>query len=221
MLKRILCYGDSNTWGFDASTYVPGSTDYERFAEDVRWTGVLQNLLGSEYKVVEEGFCGRTTVWDDPIECHKNGKTYLYPCVDSHRPLDLVIIMLGTNDMKKRFSLGPFDIAAGVGELVKVVQTAGCGRNGKTPEILVVSPLLVGETIYDSPFGDMFEDKIGIEKSKKLASYYIKVAEQLGCHFLNAAEIAEPCSIDAIHFDAEGHHKFGSAVAKKVSGIIG
>ncbi|MBQ9959278.1 MAG: acylhydrolase, partial [Oscillospiraceae bacterium] len=96
MEKRILCYGDSNTWG-----YIGGVG--ERFGRDVRWTGRLQTLLGSDYTVIEEGLNSRTTVWDDPVEMHKNGYTYLMPCLQTHRPLDLVIIMLGTNDLERRF----------------------------------------------------------------------------------------------------------------------
>lgn len=97
-MKNILCYGDSNTWGYDAETK-------NRFPPDVRWTGILKRTLGEGYHVIEEGLNGRTTVWDDPIEGYKNGREYLIPCLESHRPLDLVIIMLGTNNLKKRFSL--------------------------------------------------------------------------------------------------------------------
>ena len=98
-MTRILCYGDSNTWGYD-----PASG--ERFAADIRWTGVLRKVLASDrFEVIEEGLNGRTTVWDDPIEGQKNGRQYLIPCLESHRPLDLVVILLGTNDLKKRFSL--------------------------------------------------------------------------------------------------------------------
>ena len=98
---EILCYGDSNTWGYNPSTK-------ERYDRYERWTGILQFTLGDEYHVIEEGLNGRTTVWDEPIEGeYKNGKTYLVSCLESHKPLDLVIIMLGTNDLKKRFSVTP------------------------------------------------------------------------------------------------------------------
>ena len=113
-LKEVLCYGDSNTWGYNPITK-------ERYEKDERWTGVLQNALGNDYHVIEEGLNGRTTVWDDPIEGFKNGKTYLIPCLETHKPLDLVIIMLGTNDLKKRFSLSAYDIAQGAGVLIDVV----------------------------------------------------------------------------------------------------
>ena len=113
-MKSILCYGDSNTYGL-----MPDSPD--RYPRDVRWTGILQKKLGEDYYVIEEGLSGRTTLWDDPIEEHKNGKKYLLPCLDSHKPVDLVILMLGTNDLKTRFSLTPFDIGASVENLVKVL----------------------------------------------------------------------------------------------------
>ena len=103
-MKTILCYGDSNTYGLK-----PDSS--QRYPRDVRWTGILQKKLGEDYYVIEEGLSGRTTLWDDPIEEHKNGKTYLLPCLESHSPINLVVLMLGTNDLKTRFSLTPFDLS--------------------------------------------------------------------------------------------------------------
>ena len=113
-MKTILCYGDSNTYGLKSDLV-------SRYPRNVRWTGILQEKLGSEYYVIEEGLGGRTTVWDDPVEDYKNGKKYLLPCLDSHKPLDLVIIMLGTNDLKSRFSVTPFDIGASMENLVKTI----------------------------------------------------------------------------------------------------
>ena len=108
-MKSILCYGDSNTWGYDPQTR-------SRFPHDVRWTGVLASSLGTGYRVVEEGLNGRTTRWDDPIEAGRNGLTFLQPCLESHLPLDLVIVMLGTNDLKQRFGLSASDIAQSAAE---------------------------------------------------------------------------------------------------------
>ncbi len=103
-MKTILCYGNSNTWGAVLGTG-------ERYAPFIRWTGVLAQELGAMYRVIEEGPNGRTTLWDDPIEGYKNGKEYLIPCLESHRPIDLVVMMLGTNDLKIRFSVPAYDIA--------------------------------------------------------------------------------------------------------------
>lgn len=106
-MKNILCFGDSNTFGYDI-------LKDSRFPWGVRWTSILQEKLGSDYRIIEEGMGGRTTVWDDPIENLQSGKTYLLSCLESHWPLDLVIIMLGTNDLKTRYALNAHDIAAGV-----------------------------------------------------------------------------------------------------------
>ena len=126
-MRTVLCYGDSNTWGYDPATR-------ERFPPHVRWTGVLATRLGAEYRVVEEGLNGRTTRWDDPIELGRNGLITLRPCIDSHRPLDLIIIMLGTNDLKRRFGLSASDIAQSTAALAgmawRVAQGTGGGRGG-------------------------------------------------------------------------------------------
>jgi lysophospholipase L1-like esterase len=106
-MKTILCYGDSNTWGWDPISE-------SRLDKDVRWPGVLQQELGDDYEVISEGLPGRTTVWTDPIEGHMSGKDYLIPCLHSHKPIDLVIILLGTNDLKHRFGVTAFDIAEGI-----------------------------------------------------------------------------------------------------------
>ena len=133
-MYRILCYGDSNTWGFRPDQ------PFTRFPQDIRWTGVLRSILGLEHEIIEEGLNGRTTVWDDPFGDHKNGKTYLSPCLESHAELDLVIIMLGTNDLKAHFKLTAAEVAQGVKNLISIVRSSGSGRNGNTPEILVVAP---------------------------------------------------------------------------------
>lgn len=213
-MKNILCYGDSNTWGFNAETR-------DRFPADVRWTGVLKNALGEEYHVIEEGLNGRTTVWDDPIEDYRNGKEYLIPCIRSHRPLDLVIIMLGTNDLKKRFSLAAIDIAAGAGMLTDIVLKSDAGYNGKSPKVLLISPISVGININQSEFGETFGGENSIITAQKFAGYYKRLSEQKGCEFMDAAEIAAPSPIDAIHFEAGEHKKLGEAVAHKVREILG
>jgi lysophospholipase L1-like esterase len=207
-MKRILCYGDSNTWGSDPLTG-------ERLDDETRWTRILAIALGSEYEVIEEGLSGRTTVWEDPIEGYKNGHTYLLPCLESHRPLDLVMIMLGTNDLKKRFSLTAYDIAQGAGTLVKSVQQSGAGREAKAPPVLLMAPPPVGRL---TDYAEMFEDSI--EKSKKLGERYRQVAEELGCAFLDTSCIIVSSKVDGIHFDPDEHAKLGHAVARRVKELF-
>jgi lysophospholipase L1-like esterase len=207
-MKRILCYGDSNTWGYDPATQ-------DRFERDTRWTGVLRNSLGEGYEVIEEGLNGRTTVWDDPIEGYKNGHTYLIPCLETHRPLDLVVIMLGTNDLKMRFSLPPSDIASGAGMLVKAVQQSEAGYTGKPPKVLLIAPPPVARL---SEFAEMFTG--AEEKSKKLSKWFRQIAGELGCAFLDAGEVIVSSELDGIHFQAAEHRKLGQAIARQVQAIV-
>ena len=212
-MKNVLCFGDSNTWGYNSETK-------DRFPADIRWTGILSQKLGVEYHIIEEGLNGRTTVWDDPIIGYKNGKEYLIPTLASHRPIDLVIIMLGTNDMKKRFCLPASDIAAGAGMLVEIVQKSNAGYNGKPPKVLLISPIHIGD-IQKSEFADTFDTNNVVSISEKLAYYFKNISINLVCEFMDAASIATPNSLDAIHLDAVGHKKLGEEIVEKVKNIIG
>lgn len=207
-MKTILCYGDSNTWGWNP-------VDQDRYDMQVRWPGVLRKILGEGYLVIEEGLNGRTTVWDDPIEGYKNGKEYLIPCLETHRPLDLVILMLGTNDLKMRFSLPAYDIAEGAGVLVDIIQRSEAGRNGSAPKVLLMAPppvLEVGE------FAEMFA---GAEtKSQQFSRHYRRVVEELECEFLDTADVIVSSNIDGIHFEADEHRKLGEKVASLVRNIL-
>ncbi|RME79682.1 MAG: hydrolase [Chloroflexi bacterium] len=207
-MKTILCYGDSNTWGYDP---VMG----DRFPPHVRWTGVLQQLLGETYRVIEEGLNGRTTVWDDPIEGYKSGKTYLIPCLESHRPLDLVIIMLGTNDLKARFSLTAYDIARGAGVLVDIVNKSGAGPHGQPPQTLLLAPPPVAHL---SDFEEMFAG--AAEKSRRLARHYRQVAAEYGCHFFDTGQVIVSSDLDGIHLEAGEHRKLAEALAGQVRKIL-
>ena len=202
-MKTILCYGDSNTYG---STAAGG-----RFARDERWTGILQTLLGDGYYVVEEGCPGRTTVWDDPIEEGKNGKRYLLPCLNSHRPIDFIVIMLGTNDLKNRFSLSPTDIQWGMENLIDKIQKSDCGVDGKAPGILLVCPIQVGTLSHLSQI------LIGAkEKCAQLPALYRQLAERKGVLYLNAGEYAEPDEADGLHIDKAGHKNLAKALYEKI-----
>jgi lysophospholipase L1-like esterase len=207
-MKTIVCFGDSNTWGYDPVTK-------DRLDRDSRWTGVLRNTLGADYTVIEEGLNGRTTVWDDPIEGYKNGKTYLLPCLESHRPFHLITIMLGTNDLKKRFSLSALDIANGAGVLVNEVMRSNAGRDGHPPVVLLMAPPSV-VTLTD--FAEMFE---GAEtRSRKFSEHYARVAREQGCAFLDAGSVIVSSELDGIHFESAQHRKLGLAVAERVRALL-
>ena len=207
-MKTILCFGDSNTWGYDPATQT-------RFPRDIRWPGVLRSELGEGYIVIEEGLNGRTTVWDDPIELDKNGATYLRPCIQTHKPFDLVIIMLGTNDLKTRFSLPTYDIASGAGVLVDIVKKSDTGIGGEAPEVLLIAPPPAVEL---TGFAEMFED--AVEKSGGFARHYRRISNEKGCHYLDAGDHVESSPLDGIHLEVDMHTRLGKAMAAKVREIL-
>ncbi|MGH2617969.1 MAG: SGNH/GDSL hydrolase family protein [Thermomicrobiales bacterium] len=206
-IKNILCYGDSNTYG---QKPIPFEGADGRFAPDVRWTGVLQRELGDGYHVIEEGLNGRTTIWEDIIEPGHNGKTYFQPCLESHLPLDMVTIMLGTNDLKARFDLNPSDIAQSAAYLAAFAR-------GYAPVVLMMIPPPLTEL---SMFDVMFEG--GIEKSQQFAEYYPRMAALYGvANVFDAGSVIVTSPTDGIHFEADQHAKLGQAVAEEVRRLIG
>jgi lysophospholipase L1-like esterase len=202
-LKTILCYGDSNTWGT-----VPG-TRHERLARHIRWTGVLQDTLGEGYYVIEEGLSGRTTAVDDPFEEGRNGKTSLMPCLRTHDPIDLVIVLLGENDLKYRFAFTAADAARGAAMLVTMIQKSSYGRNHQSPKILLVTPAPLGKL---GDYAEEFEG--GVKKSQQLAEKYRQKAKELGCEYLDAGAVIQVSKKDGIHWDPAEHAKLAKAIAE-------
>lgn len=208
-MRRVLCYGDSNTWGYEPATG-------ERFPEEVRWPGALRKQLGEGYWVIEEALNSRTTVHNDPFEEYRNGRTYLIPCLQSHARLDLMVIALGVNDLKARFGLSASDVADGAGSLVDVAKTSGTGPDGGAPEVLLVVPPPVGRL---TDLSEMFNG--AVEKAQGLSSQYRRVANQRGCALLDAGEVVVASDADGIHLEAEEHRKLGEAVGSGVKGNLG
>lgn len=204
--KNILCFGDSNTWGADPA-------GGPRFDRATRWPCILQRELGDGYHVIEEGLGGRTTVWDDPLEGPKNGLEHLVPILQSHKPLDQLIIMLGTNDLKNRFSVSAMDVSWGIRRLILAARTqADCFVNGE-PNILIICP---------PPFADMSQldfNQIfigGEEKSHQLATHYQAICDEQQVPMLNAGDVIQSSPTDGIHLDVAEHAKLGKAVADLV-----
>ncbi|MEG1193124.1 MAG: SGNH/GDSL hydrolase family protein [Clostridia bacterium] len=213
MKKRVLCFGDSNTYGYDPM-------DGGRYDEDVRWPMVMQNLLGDAYRVIEEGLNGRTFSQDDPTEGgFKSGMAYLPPCLMTHNPLDLVIVMLGTNDTKVRFALSAGVIAHNLNQFVRLTRFYAYDAKGKAPKVLVVAPPAISENVGEALFGAHFGAEAA-EKSRGFALNYRRYAKLLNCPFFNAAEAAEPCKVDGIHLMPEAQRALGAALAEKVRAIL-
>ena len=208
-MKQILAFGDSNTWGL-----IPGSG--ERYPEHIRWTGILRKAAASYgYRVLEDGVCGRTTVFQDPSRFGRRG----LDAIDRYREADslsAVILMLGTNDCKTVFRASPEQIGCGLEQcLIRFEQLI-------PPEkILVVSPLLLGKDVWKSEKDPAF-DKQSVRTCAALKDIYRKIAERRGCAFLAASDHAEACHVDEEHLNAEGHEHLAAAILSglKTSGIM-
>jgi len=210
--KTVLCYGDSNTHGTRPMTR-PGVL--ERFDREERWTGVLAQTLGAGWKIVEEGLPARTTVHDDPIEGrHKNGLSYLRPCLESHLPVDVVVLMLGTNDLKARFSVTPADIAISVGALLAELAACNAGPAGKSPKVVLMAPAPIVEVSF---LGEIFVG--GAVKSRQLAGLYEQVARNAGTLFLDVGKVIEVSPVDGVHFSADQHRVLGERLAEVLSQV--
>ncbi len=196
----ILCFGDSNTWG-----YPPGGG--ERLPRDIRWPGALQRLLGKGYHVIEEGLNGRTATVEHPWVEGRSGRPYLLPCCRSHAPLDLVIIYLGTNDLADRYQFSAADIAQACASLVTVVRAAECGRGSGTPPVLLVCPPPLRASGPDAT-----EYEAAAAKSRTLGVRFADAAEAVAAELLDLDGVVRYSEEDPLHLDADGHRALAEAV---------
>lgn len=211
-MKTVLCYGDSLTWGTDAES---GG----RHAFEDRWPSVLATALGPSVHVVAEGLGGRTTAYNDGLaDCDRNGARLLPTVLHTHGPLDLVILMLGTNDLKPMIHGTAFGARQGVKKLVSLVRFHDWGRECDVPEILIVAPPLLSETANPLT-GAMF--KGGIEQSRMLASLYRDLADETGCGFFDAGSVASTTPVDGVHLTAENTRAIGRGLEPMVRMMLG
>ena len=212
MKKHIVCFGDSNTHGYCAEPF-DCADGGDRFNESERWTCLLAQALGDEYLVLEEGLGGRTTVFDDPLTEGLSGLNVIFPTLRSHKPVDLLILMLGTNDTKERFGCTAECISVGLERLIVKAQNTECWAS--TPNILLICPPHILDGLYDGPFGGIMGAGCP-EKSRALAPFYEAVAQRRGCAFLDAEGIAEFNRTDCMHLTRSGH----AALARKLAALV-
>lgn len=210
-MKTVLCYGDSLTWGYDAA-------GLGRHAFDDRWPSVLQVELGDMARVIAEGLNGRTTAFDDHLaDCDRNGARMLPTILATHAPLDLVILLLGTNDMKSFICGRASGAKQGMARLVDIVRSLVYPMTAAAPKVLIVSPPAIRETANVN-FAATFEG--GIAESRKLAGLYGALAQETGCGFFDAGTVAETTPLDGIHLDAENTRRIGKALAPRVRDML-
>lgn len=200
--KTIVCYGDSNTWGY--------SPREDRYPRSIRWANILQKLLGSDYEVSSEGLPGRTFASVNPAKPFLTGITHLKSIIETHNPVDLMIVMLGTNDVKLMYNLTAEDIAKHLEETIVLIQK-------DIKNVLVICPpgIIIPENNDLNP-----EFVKGLEISKQLPPLYKAVAEKYSCGFINAGEHIVSSKVDGFHLDASEHEKLAGVIAGVVTKII-
>jgi lysophospholipase L1-like esterase len=206
---KVVCYGDSNTWG-----KIPSSG--ERYPAFLRWTGVLQNLLGNEYEIIEEGLPGRTTVFDPQGKTERNGKTYLIPCLKSHNPFDIFILNLGTNDFQN-FSFTAKEVSKNVEELIGMIQEFGLNKQGDMPTIILTCPPMVDDSvkyIIDQGLAG------ATERIKSLPKEIENLSQKYGIDYVNLQESVRPSLEDGCHLSIESHKKIGEVLFQKIVSIF-
>ena len=201
--RTVLCFGGSNTYGS-----IPGE-EGGRFGRDARWPGVLARELGDGWHVVEEGLPGRTTVFHDPLSPHRRGADYLPPCLASHAPLDVVVIFLGTNDLKARCAAEPSDIAEGLAVLARLALVSGSGPNGNAPHVLVLGLPRLGPVLPPDFAGAR-------EKAEALPPFVAQEASAAAVDVLDLSAVVAYSELDGIHLNADGHSATGAAVARRL-----
>ena len=207
-MKQILCFGDSNTYGL-----VPGTT--QRYGFGVRWTGRLDEKVRKKgYRVIEEGLCGRTTVFQDPLREGRRGVDLLPVILETHKPVDTVILMLGTNDCKTAFDASAELIGKGVERLLDQVKQVS-----PDAKVLLVSPIALGNRVWEEGYDTEFNG-VSVGVSKRLPEVYGKIAQKRGIAFLAASQYAQPSEADREHMDGDGHGKLAEAIWHKLEEIL-
>ena len=218
-MKTIVCYGDSNTWGFMPKYDEPKIIAENRYPWGVRWTSLLQMKLGDDYHVAEAGLNGRTTMFDCRMDEHRNGLSDVDVCMLQQFPVDLVILMLGTNDVKDFFCATPYMIAHGAARLIERIRGGGYGPGGSSPEILLAAPIRLHPDMEKRWLGEEFGPGV-LAKDAQLGLYLEQTARKCGVHFLNAGAFVTADPADGIHMNEAGHALLAEKMAEKVLEIL-
>ena len=213
-MKNILIFGDSNTWGYDSSRYVPEADAFMRMDETERWPALVQSRLGMEYHIIEGALNGRTVVWDDPYMPGRNGLKSLRIALDAHAPLQLAVIQLGCNELKDYFNLSAGMIARGIDMLVRECEVSYYGY--PAPAVLLIAPAPTHPDIATMRSASRFGPEV-YRKSCELGKLYREVAQKHGCGFIDCAELGfEINTVDGLHYSRADHAKLAPVVADKI-----
>jgi len=207
-MKQILCFGDSNTYGL-----IPGTNG--RYDWNIRWTGRIgEKLKDTEYRIIEEGLCGRTTIFDDALRIGRRGTELLPVILESHQPIEVVILMLGTNDCKTLYNATADIIGLGIEKLLDQIE-----KGAPKAKVLLISPIHLGEKVWEEGYDPEFNEE-SVETSKHFAEVYARIANKRNITYLDAASYAKASQKDREHLNEEGHQKLADAVWNKLRMVM-
>lgn len=211
--KRILCYGDSNTWG-----YISGS-NHQRYGSTERYPKILAKLLGSNFEIIEEGLNSRTLISEDkrPGKEGKNGYNYLIPCLDTHDPLDLVVLMLGTNELKFAYQKTPEEIGVVLENFfITTILNRKSQITKKTPKLLLIAPPIDNENTTYCKENNKYLN--ASKKSQELNQIYENLAHKYHCHYIS--NVGLETGVDGIHLTKESHNLLANKIQKEIEEMI-
>lgn len=203
-IKNILCFGDSNTYGL-----IPGNIG--RYDRNTRWTGLLQKKLGEDHFIIEAGCSGRTTMHDDVSRLYKNGSKSLLQIIQDNSPIDMIVLMLGTNDLKKVYEPTPEKLGRGIETLVDIIENSSDSNFGKIIKLLIVSPLHLEDDVWKKKYDVDFDEK-SVEVSRNLTKVYKDIAKKHKSYFIDASSVTKVSNKDCQHLNEEGHRKMAEAI---------
>ena len=218
-MKNILIFGDSNTWGYDVTTYMPEIGAGKRMNEKERWPGIVRTMLGEGYLVTEDALNARTSMVDDPWNANRLGINQLKTSLDANAPLDLVVIQMGCNELKHAFCLTAGMIGYGIEALVRECKTSYYAY--PVPKVLLIAPAPTHPDIGKLLFGYVFGPD-AYKKSLELGGICKDIAERNGCGFIDCADLDfELNTIDGLHYSKKDHAKLAPVVYEKIREMIG
>lgn len=202
-MKKIICYGDSNTFGFNPK-------EGSRYDKNIRWTGLLSAILGSDYEIKEEGCNNRTAFFENSDGLLQSGQSYLVHCLEKHQDFDIFILALGTNDLQKFYDINEQVVLEGLKNLISKIST--CNPKAR---IILVSPVLLNEAVLKGPFSFQFSEK-SIVASNRIQNIYNAFAEENGLELVDLNKVVSPSSFDGLHFDTKEHKIIAEKLAEQI-----
>ena len=204
-MKKILCYGDSNTFGYNP-------VDGSRFDEKTRWTALLQENLGSDYEIIEEGMCDRTGIADNDKGFLFSAQRHFPKMITKVKDIDLLILAIGTNDLQFKYDLTVHQFENG---LEKLIVTA----KNHVRRILLIPPVVLNDNILEGNFNFQF-NSTSISKSKKVGKIYKKLSNIYGLNYFDINNFVKPSNADGLHYDSEGHNIISIKLSDYIKGIF-